>query len=46
MGAKYIMGQFKHSCAVIDNHICRAPTMIWENAYDEIKFTVDIICTE
>lgn len=31
--------------AVIDNHICGAPVMIWESAYDEIKFATDIVHT-
>lgn len=31
--------------AVIDNHIYGAPVMMWKNAYDEIKFTTDIVCT-
>lgn len=33
------------TATVIDNHIYGAPVMIWENDYDEIKFTTDIVCT-
>ena len=31
--------------AVMDNHIYRAPVMIWEDAYDEIIFTTDVVWT-